>query len=388
MSDFSFSKRTDWELSANRLADELELLRSKHVDLIDLTESNPTRCGFNYPSELLKSLAEPANLTYAPDSKGMLKARREIAANFGNRIDPESIVLTSSTSEAYAFLLRLLVNPGERVLIGRPSYPLFQYLIELSDAEYDFYPLIFDGRWRLDFEALEEIVDASTRVIILVNPNNPTGSYISADELIKLNAFCRQHGLAIISDEVFFDYRLEDNHPGISLIGNRDVLTFVLGGLSKSLALPQMKLSWILSSGPEAQVKEALSRLEIIADTFLSVNTPVQNALGPWFGLQKDIQGQVIERVRRNYCAVRDFARRETIECLPSEGGWYAVLRIPSIKNEEDWILELLQNKHVSVHPGYFFDFQEEGHIVLSLLSTEERMTMGLQKILEFLNGR
>ncbi len=381
MSDFSFSRRTNWELTANQLNDELERLRSAKIDIIDLTESNPTRCGFTYPPELPKALADPAGLIYAPDSKGMLKARQEVARHHNGIVDAESIVLTSSTSEAYAFLLRLLVNPGERVLIGRPSYPLFQYLIELADAEYDFYPLAFEGQWKIDFEALQEAVTPTTRVLILVNPNNPTGSYISADELKRLNAFCRQHKLAMISDEVFFDYRLDDQAPGVSLSGNKDVLTFVLGGLSKSLALPQMKLSWIMTSGPDAQVKEALNRLEIIADTFLSVNTPVQNALGQWFALQKEIQGQILRRVRGNYETIREWARRESIECPPSQGGWYAVLRLGQIENEEEWILDLLRKRHVSVHPGYFFDFDSDSSIVLSLLPEPERMKAGLQKI-------
>jgi alanine-synthesizing transaminase len=384
MPDFVFSRRTNWELNANRLSDELELLRSKKIDIIDLTESNPTRCGFEYPPELLSALADPANLNYAPDSKGMLKARQEVARHYGGSVDAESIVLTSSTSEAYAFLLRLLVNPGERVLIGKPSYPLFQYLIELADAEYDFYPMVFEGTWRIDFEALEEIIVPNTRVLILVNPNNPTGSYVSPDELKRLNDFCRKHRLAIISDEVFFDYRLDDKAQGVSLLNNKEVLTFVLGGLSKSLALPQMKLSWIMASGPEPDVKEALNRLEIIADTFLSVNTPVQNALASWFLLQKKIQGQIVRRVRRNYDTIRAMAARESIECLPSDGGWYAVLRIPSAQNEEEWILELLDQKRVLVHPGYFFDFSEEGHIVVSLLPPEDRMAAGLQKLFEW----
>jgi alanine-synthesizing transaminase len=382
MADFAFSRRTDWELGANRLADALERLRSKKADVIDLTESNPTRCGFKYPKEILSALPDAANLSYAPESKGMLKARQQVARAIGIA-DPESLVLTSSTSEAYAFLLRLLVNPGERVLIGKPSYPLFQYLIELADAEYDFYPLIFDGAWRIDFEALEAAVTPTTRVLILVNPNNPTGSYISAGELERLNAFCRQHRLAIISDEVFFDYRLEDKSDGVSLLKNKEVLTFVLGGLSKSLAMPQMKLSWIATNGPAAQVKEAVNRLEIIADTFLSVNTPVQNALGTWFSAQKQIQDEVTRRIRRNDQAVHALARPGAIECLPSQGGWYAVLRIPSVANEEDWALGLLEDEHVSVHPGYFFDFPEEGHMVVSLLPPEDRMAEGLKRILK-----
>ena len=387
MSLFSFSRRTNWEFASNELHDELERLRANKVEIIDLIESNPTRCGFSYPSEIISAFNNPENLKYQPDSKGMLTARREIARHYASRqkknIDLESIVLTSSTSEAYAFLLRLLVNPGEKVLIGCPSYPLFQYLIELSDAAYDFYPLIFDGTWRIDFEALENVIDPSTRVMILVNPNNPTGSFITADELEKLNRLCQRHKIALISDEVFFDYRLDDQAvDAVSLIGNPDVPTFVLGGLSKSLALPQMKLSWIIAGGPQDLTQEALKRLEIIADTFLSVNTPVQNALSVWFSVGDQIQKQILERVRRNYEEIKEFAKARGIECLPSEGGWYAVLKIPSIKNEEEWVLNLLRKKHVLVHPGYFFDFPEESHIVISLLPESHQFNEGLKRIL------
>jgi alanine-synthesizing transaminase len=382
--DSAFSRRTDWELTANKLNDELERLRSQKVDFIDLTVSNPTHCGFKYPGEIVKALADPANLFYDADSQGMLKARAEVARFYEGVVDPQSIVLTSSTSEAYAFLLRLLVNPGERVLIGKPSYPLFQYLIELADAEYDFYPMTFDGTWRIDFTALEKAITPTTRVLILVNPNNPTGSYISKDELKKLNALCRKYKLAIVSDEVFFDYRIDAPEDSVSFRNNKDVLSFTLGGLSKSLALPQMKLSWIMASGPEKELKEALNRLEIIADTFLSVNTPVQNALAKWFTWRKDIQGQIIQRLHHNYDMVRKLTQEAAIQCLPSQGGWYATLRLTSIQSEEQWVLDLLRTQHVSVHPGYFFDFEEEGFVVVSLLPKEDKMEQGIKKLLEF----
>lgn len=385
-SDFKFSSRTDWEMSANRLNDELDRLRSSGAEIIDLTESNPTHCGFDYPKSLLQAFENPDNLLYSPESKGMFSARRVIAdyhGGQGKKVDPQSVVLTSSTSEAYTFLFRLLLNPGEKVLIARPSYPLFQYLIELADAVYDFYPLIFENdRWSIDMHALEAAIDHTTRVIVLVNPNNPTGSYIGAEELDELNRICLRHNLALISDEVFFDYRLDPaDRQGVSLVNNAKVPTFVLSGLSKTLGLPQMKLSWITASGPNDYIDEALTRLDIIADTFLSVNTPVQNALGPWLSCRNNIQSGILERVRCNHNLVREFCLRHNGEFLSSRGGWYAVLQISSIADEEEWIIDLLTEKHVLVHPGYFFDFQEEGFIVLSLLPKYDQMKKGLEAI-------
>ena len=391
-SDFIFSSRTNWEMSANRLNDELERLRSNSVDFIDLTESNPTRCGFQYPQEILESLKDGNNLVYYPESKGMPRARKAVAEYYsqqGKKVDPEAIILTSSTSEAYTFLFRLLVNPGEKVLIARPSYPLFQYLIELADAAYDFYPLVFDGkRWRVDLASLEEVIDPLTRVIVLVNPNNPTGSYITKEELEELNRLCLRHKLALISDEVFFDYRLDvDDKEGVSLVNNTSVPTFVLNGLSKNLGLPQMKLSWIVASGPKAYTDEAIKRLDMIADTFLSVNTPVQNALSSWMACRTKIQMDILERVRNNHALVKDFALKRGLDFFASRGGWYAVLKVPSILDEEEWILKLLARKHVFVHPGYFFDFQEEGFIVLSLLPPSVQMNKGLNGISEMIKG-
>lgn len=230
--------------------------------------------------------------------------------------------------------------------------------------------------------ALEAAIDHTTRVIVLVNPNNPTGSYIGAEELDELNRICLRHNLALISDEVFFDYRLDPaDRQGVSLVNNATVPTYVLSGLSKTLGLPQMKLSWITASGPNDYIDEALTRLDIIADTFLSVNTPVQNALGPWLSCRNNIQSGILERVRCNHDLVREFCLRHNGEFLPSRGGWYAVLQISSIADEEEWIIDLLTEKHVLVHPGYFFDFQEEGFIVLSLLPKYDQMKKGLEAI-------
>lgn len=373
MDKFPFARRTNWRQEPNALNNALEGLKGRGVDILDLTSSNPTDCGFDYPEGMLSVLNSSENLQYKPDACGTVKAREAVALYYSRqnqRILPGDIVLTASTSEAYSFLMRLLVNPGEKVLIPRPSYPLFQFLLEINDAHVDYYPLSYNGHeWRLDHQALESLVDAQTRAIILVNPNNPTGSYISRAELNYLNEFCRKHQMAIISDEVFYEYSLTPADT-VSCCGNQQVLTFVLGGLSKTLALPQMKCSWILASGPRPILQGSLSRLEIIADTYLSVNTPVQNALGEWLKQASYIQGQIMPRVRDNYQWLSGHIMQHapSLSLLALQGGWYATLRIPALKTEEEWVLEFLKEDHVLVYPGYFFDFESEAFIVLSLL--------------------
>jgi aspartate/methionine/tyrosine aminotransferase len=389
--DFPFAHRTDWRQETNALNKVLEDLQARHIPVFDLTASNPTNCGFTYPDGLLSALSLKDNLHYYPDACGMEKARRAVAKysnkkeldsrfrgndierngndskRSGNDIRSGDIILTASTSEAYSFLMRLLVNPGERVLIPKPSYPLFQFLLEINDVEFDHYPLVYDGQWRLDQEALKHLVkEHKPKAIILVNPNNPTGSYLTLAELNFLNELCREHHIAIISDEVFFDYHLSGRDI-VSCAGNQAVLTFALGGLSKTLALPQMKCAWIAASGPSMLLQESLSRLEIIADTYLSVNTPVQNALSAWLDYAPQIQAQIVSRVKENWQWLKDHLAVHT-ELLDLQGGWYATLRIPAVKSEEEWVLEFLKEDHVSVYPGYFFDFDREAYIVLSLL--------------------
>lgn len=303
INNFPFARRTSWRQETNALNKALEELGSRHIPVLDLTASNPTSCGFLYPEGMLGALNSPDNLQYDPDARGMKQGRQAVAryyARQGSSLSPDDIILTASTSEAYSFLMRLLVNPGEKVLIPKPSYPLFQFLLEINDVQFDHYPLIYDGQWRLDCRALERLVDNKTKAIILVNPNNPTGSYISRAELDLLNELCRKHQMSIISDEVFFDYALSQCDL-VSLAGNRAALTFVLGGLSKTLGLPQMKCAWILASGPQPVLQESLSRLEIIADTYLSVNTPVQNALSAWLGHAPGFQAQIVSRVKENW---------------------------------------------------------------------------------------
>jgi alanine-synthesizing transaminase len=371
MDNSPFARRTDWHQETNALNKALEELGQRGIDLLDLTASNPTSCGFSYPEGMLAALNSPENFHYHPDACGMKKAREAVARYYARQktsLPPDYMVLTASTSEAYSFLMRLLVNPGEKVLIPRPSYPLFQFLLEINDVEFEYYPLVYEGEsWRLDCQALERLCEEEKpKAIILVNPNNPTGSYISRAELNFLNELCRKHHMSIISDEVFFEYSL---YPAdaVSCAGNQSVLTFVLGGLSKTLGLPQMKCAWILGSGPQGLLQEALSRLEIIADTYLSVNTPVQNALGAWLDEASSIQGQIMDRVRKNYQWLSAHLNSHT-QLLSLQGGWYATLRVPAVKSEEELVLEFIREEHVSVYPGYFFDFDREAYIVLSLL--------------------
>jgi aspartate/methionine/tyrosine aminotransferase len=384
-----FSKRTDWELSENPLSLELSALRAKGVFIFDLTESNPTRAGIVYPKELLAAFSDPANLHYAPSPKGMLKAREAVARYYADKhvkLSPEDLVLTSSSSEAYAFLFRLLMNPNDRVLLPAPSYPLFSYLAGLSDVDVAYYRLYFDGEdWRIDFDSLEEAADRDARAVILVSPNNPTGSCIHPDEIVRLNALCSRNKMAIISDEVFADYIFDEKKTAYqSLAGNSGALSFALGGLSKAMAMPQMKLGWIAANGPKKQVEAALERLEVIADTYLSVNTPVQNAAGIWLPARALIRDQVMARVKANYDHLLKTAS-DVVKVFPVQGGWYAVLKTRLDVSEDEWALELLREHHVSVHPGFFFDFDEEGYIVVSLLTPEDTFREGLARVLSFI---
>jgi len=388
MDKFPFARRTRWRRQTNALNKALEDLQAQKIPVADLTASNPTSCGFVYPDGMLSALNFAENFNYHPDACGISAARRAVARYYARHregVSPENIILTASTSEAYSFLMRLLVNPGEKVLIPKPSYPLFQFLLEINDVNFEHYPLMYDGQWRLDRRALESLVDAQTKAVIVVNPNNPTGSYLDRDELNFLSALCRQHRMAIISDEVFFEYPLD---PGgaVSCAGHQAALTFVLGGLSKTLGLPQMKCAWILASGPQPLLEESLSRLEIIADTYLSVNTPVQNALSAWLGHAAGIQQQIISRVNENRQWLKEHLSAHT-ELLSLQGGWYATLRIPAVKSEEEWVLEFMREDHVSVYPGYFFDFEKEAYIILSLLPPAAVFQEAAGRILSRLAG-
>jgi len=296
----------------------------------------------------------------------------------GFTLSPEQIFLTSSTSEAYSYLFRLLTNAGDKFLFPKPSYPLFSFLGDLNDVEFNFYPLVYEQEWRIDLEKIKGMIDKKTKGLVLVNPNNPTGSFVQESERISLNKICGRD-MSIISDEVFWDFAWNNKIPRVSLVNNHDVLTFILGGLSKTLALPQMKLSWIIINGPKDLVKEASGRLEVIADTYLSVNTPAQQALKTWMPMRRDIQGQIKKRLQENMSCLE----RNGCRVLNTQGGWYAILELPSSKNEEEWLLEFLNKDRVLVHPGYFFDFENEPCVILSLLPPCSVFEEGLKRIVK-----
>ena len=386
-----FSSRTEWDLTLNRLAAELARLRARGREVLDLTESNPTRCGFHYDRRaILRALARPAALDYHPDPRGMPSARQAVAKYYrgrgsggtSQRVDPERILLTAGTSEAYSFLFRLLCDPGDQVLVPSPSYPLFDFLAGLHDVELVPYALVYDHGWQIDLHSLESGITPRSRVVVVVNPNNPTGSFVKKQEIAALNALCVRHGLALVADEVFLDYAHQGKAKP-SLATNRDVLTFVLSGLSKISALPQMKAAWMVVNGPQSQVGKALARLEVIADTYLSVNTPVQVALPAFLAQRRALQGQIRRRVAANRRELaKQLASHPACGVLESEGGWYALLRVPAHGSDDRLALGLLRQRAVLVHPGHFYGLAGEGHLVLSLIVPEGSFRKGLRRTL------
>jgi len=388
-----FSERTNWKLAQNRFTQALAEVREAGARVLDLTVSNPTRAGLHYDAQaILQALASPRALDYDPQSKGLREAREAVAAYYredhGVRgLDAEQIVLTTSTSEGYSFVFRLLCNAGDELLVPKPSYPLFEFLADLQDVRLVPYELIYDHGWQMDFPSLEKAVTARTRGVVVVHPNNPTGSYVKDAEVEMLNSFCREHGLAVIADEVFLDYRL-GNTAHASFAGNRDVLTFVLSGLSKIAALPQMKVAWVLTSGPQHEATEAIARLEVIADTYLSMNAPVQWATPALLQQRKNLQPQLLSRVKQNLAELdRQLAAQKTCQRLSVEGGWYAMLRVPVTRSDEELAIELLREKSVLVHPGHFYDFPSDGYLVLSLITRQREFTDGLGAIIQKLSS-
>jgi aspartate/methionine/tyrosine aminotransferase len=382
-----FSDRVPSDLKQNRLANALADRRRRHEPILDLTASNPTRAGLSYPADLLAPLSNPRGLVYAPEPLGLVEARRAVAADFERRgltTTLDRIALTASTSEAYSLLFKLLCAPGDEVLIPRPSYPLFDHLTRLDAVTAVPYDLEYHTRWSIDLGSLERAIGSRTRAVLIVSPNNPTGQFVDALELEALAAICASRGVAIISDEVFADYPLSlATPPSGLLLGRADVLGFTLGGLSKSIALPQAKLAWIAMSGPGDAVAHARARLELASDTYLSVSTSVQLAAAELLDRGVTVRDQIRDRVFANY---RTFHARAgevpSCELLRAEGGWYGVLRVPSIMSEEDLVLRLLTEDGVLVHPGYFFDFPHESFLVVSLLPPAEPFADGISRIL------
>lgn len=370
-----FSRRLPWHAATNAISRTLTSKRQQHAPVLDLTESNPTQAGFLYPAQqILKGFQDPRILVYDPESAGLASARHQIASAFS--LDPEKLILTSSTSEAYTWLFKLLCDPGDEVLVPQPSYPLFSHLAALESVALRPYPLCYAGAWSIDLNALREQITPRTKAIIIVNPNNPTGSYVTNCELEELSAICRQHDLALISDEVFADYALDPAHKFTPAAALLDTTTFSLNGLSKAVGMPQMKLAWILTNNPDA-----LGRLELIADTYLSVGTPVQYALPTLLAAREQVQDQIRTRLRANLKALQLRFRPRTVE-----GGWYAILQVPRTMTEEEWVIKLLEEQNVLVQPGYFYDFNSEAFLVLSLLTPESIFLKGLDRVHHVIN--
>jgi alanine-synthesizing transaminase len=382
-----FSRRTEWNLAPNRLTIAHQEALSSGSKIIDLTISNPTRAGIQYDeSAILSALPNPNALDYDPQPKGLRSAREAVARYCASIIDPESLILTTSTSEGYSYVFRLLCNPGDEIFVPKPSYPLFDFLADLQDVKVVPYSLIYDHGWQIDFHSLEAGLTKNSRAIVLVHPNNPTGSYVNTQERQRLNELCHQHQLALIVDEVFLDYAY-DGERRPTFAANSDALTFTLSGISKISALPQMKLAWIAVSGPQADVAAAMQRLEIIADTYLSLNAPVQLAAPVLLDQRKTIQPQLMRRVCANLADLdRQLAGQKSCSRLEVRGGWYAVLRIPVTRPDEDFAIDLLQRSGVLVHPGHFYDFPSDGYLVLSLIAAEEEFRKGVAPILDLAN--
>lgn len=384
---FRFSARTGWDVGESSFAAAIREARLAGRQLYDLTISNPTVCGFNYDgAAILAPLAEAVSLTYDPDARGMRRARGAVAGYYrghGAAVDPDAVVLTTSTSEGYGYLFRLLCDAGDEVLVAQPSYPLFDFLADLEDVKLRPYPLFYDFGWWIDFAELERRIGPRTRAIVVVHPNNPTGHGTKAAERQRLGEICVRHGLALIVDEVFLDYSLErvDTEKLVSFaMGPHPVLTFVLSGMSKIAGLPQMKAAWIAGFGPEAVRREAMGRLEVIADTFLSMNAPVQGALPSWLEGRQGIQQQILERVRENLACAEDAG----LEVLRVEAGWCAILRLP---RGGDVAMELFEAYGVIVHPGSFYGIAEAGRVVVSLIGPVEDFAAGIDRISAAMDG-
>jgi alanine-synthesizing transaminase len=366
-----FSSRIHWDTHPNRLTRLLAEKRRAGARILDLTESNPTRAALDYPAEIAAAFHDPRILTYEPSPRGSLEARQAVSAYYGARghnVNPDRILLTASTSEAYSYLFKLLADPGEEVLAPRPSYPLFEYLANMESLKVRQYRLAYHAGWSIDLDALMSEMSPRTRGVILVNPNNPTGSYVKQAELVALREICAERGIAVISDEVFSDYALTADDGRVALLAG----DYSMSGLSKVSGLPQMKLGWIVA--PE----ESMDKLEWIADTYLSVSTPVQCAAARLLAAGEVVQRQIRDRTSANLRFAREKLQGSAANILAVEGGWYITVQVPRIRSEEEWTLELLEKENVLVQPGFFYDFESEAYLVVSLLTPGEIFEEGM----------
>jgi aspartate/methionine/tyrosine aminotransferase len=380
------SSRLPPDLAPNAIARAVEARRASRRGLLDLTESNPTRVGLPYPQDLLVPLADAASLTYDPQPLGLTVARQAVAQDYvrrGHRVDADRIALTSSTSEAYALLFKLFCDPGDQVLVPRPSYPLFDHLTRLEAVEAVSYALDYHGAWRIDLDAVHCALTARTRALLIVSPNNPTGSFLHREDLAALVEVCRTHGLALIGDEVFVDYPLDPAPDAASVLDQDEVIACALGGLSKSCGLPQAKLGWVVWAGPAVDVSATLASYEIIADSYLSVSTPVQSAAPALLTRAAPVRAELQRRIARNLQALRDAcAEWPAATVLRTEAGWSAVVQVPAVRPEEDLVVTLVTEDGVLVHPGFFFDFPREAFLVLSLIVAPVDFDAGVPRVL------
>jgi len=394
MEPMRFSERTGWNTEESELARAHRERCEAGLPIADLTAANPTRCGFTYPAGLLEALTDQRALDYDPQPAGLLAARNAVCeyyAAHGAAVDPRQILLTTGTSEAYSFLFRLLCDPGDEILIFQPGYPLFDFLAALDDVKLKAAPLVYDEGWQIDVEGIRRAMSPRTRAMVVVHPNNPTGHFTKPWEAAELGSICRERNLALIVDEVFLDYE-EAGTEGPRDRGTKGAKTFAAGmegvpvyvvsGISKIAGLPQMKAAWIAVTGPERE--QAIERLEVIADTFLSMNAPVQWALPAWLGRRAEVQEQIRRRAAGNLAELdRRVAGLPAVRRLALEGGWYAVLRIPALRPDEQTVLALLE-RGVWVHPGYFFGMPESGWLVVSLLATEHEFSNGVATMIDY----
>lgn len=400
-----FATRTNWPLEPNRLALALEKHRQSGKEILDLTASNPTDCGLNYPEqEILAALADPRDLVYRPESKGLCEARAAIAAYYSGRkgfsesassVDPERALLASGTSEAYSHVFRLLCDPDDQILVPEPSYPLLGFLADLSGVHLVPYCLLYDHGWQIDLASVRAALTPRSRALVVVHPNNPTGSFVKPREAAELAEICRAQDMAIVADEVFLDYA-DESEPPTSQTGrpkekprtfalHNAALTFTLSGISKISLLPQMKLAWTVVSGPESFVQPAIERLEIIADTYLSPSTPAQLALPTFLSLRQAMQSQLQRRISTNLRTLDSALRQsKSLSRLDREGGWYTALRVPVTGTDEDLAVALLERASIYVHPGHFFNFPGEGFLVLSLIAQEPEFQEGIRRLADF----
>jgi len=388
-----FSKRTNWRLEENAYTRALHRRRASGKPILDLTVSNPTACGFQYDeAAILAALAAPAALRYDPEPKGLLKARAAVAQYYHEKnseahVDLERLILTTGTSEAYSFLFRLLCEPDDEIVIAQPSYPLFEFLAAIHDVKLRPFHLVYDHGWQIDFAALTKAATPRTRAIVLVHPNNPTGHFVSRSEAEELRGLCLEREIALVIDEVFVDYKVpvaDTRQKQGSFAFDGRALTFVVSGLSKIAGLPQMKIGWIAAAGPDALVRDAIARLEIIADTYLSLNAPVQHALPTLLAQRGATQPQIMRRIEENLHTLdENLERQKLVSRLEVEGGWCAVLRVPAVQPDEELAIRLLEEYSVLAHPGHFYDFPDDGYLVVSLLTPVEEFGEGIRAIIQ-----